>query len=165
MVILRQGERGSFSVLLVKRSDIYVWTIPGGQREPGESLEQAAIREVKEETGYDVTLVRKLGMYRLPHLKAMGEVFIFVGAIGGGAPEISEEIAAVRWFPVNRLPYTLLPFHREKIQAAVAGKSGLDVQQPHTFSGVAIHYLPVPWILWKMWRFYKLLKSRNSLSL
>lgn len=165
MVILRQDERGNFSVLLVKRSDIGVWTIPGGRREPGESLEGAAVREAKEETGYDVTLIRQLGMYRLPHLRAMGEVFIFVGAVRSGTQKISAEIAVVRWFPVNCLPYTLLPFHREKIQAAVAGKSGLDVLQPHTFGDIVIHYLPVPWILWKMWRFYRLLKRRDPLSL
>jgi 8-oxo-dGTP diphosphatase len=40
--------------------DGYVWTFPKGRPDPGESPEQAALREVKEETGYSAMIIRKL---------------------------------------------------------------------------------------------------------
>jgi 8-oxo-dGTP pyrophosphatase MutT (NUDIX family) len=43
-------------VLLVRQSDSGKWSTPGGAIEPGESPEEAAIRETKEETGFDVAL-------------------------------------------------------------------------------------------------------------
>jgi 8-oxo-dGTP diphosphatase len=45
-----------------------LWSIPGGRIEPGESDEQAVIREVREETGLDVTCGRLLGTAELPGL-------------------------------------------------------------------------------------------------
>lgn len=162
IVVLRKESSGDFSVLLVKRSDTGVWALPGGRREAGETLGQAAARETKEETGYEVTLTRELGIYRLPHLKAMGGVFVFVGEIKSGEPKSSEEITAVRWFTANRLPYTLLPFHKEKIRAAVEGRREVDVQQLYTFSGILFHYLPTPHILFRMLKFYWLLKRARQ---
>lgn len=53
-------------ILLEKRSDCGWWGLPGGRIEPGESVEQAAIRKVKEETGLDVEIIRLLGVYSEP---------------------------------------------------------------------------------------------------
>ncbi len=53
-----QGE-----VLLQRRGDSNKWGFPGGAIEPGETPEKAAIREAKEETGLDVSVVRLIGVY------------------------------------------------------------------------------------------------------
>lgn len=42
------------------------WSLPGGKMEAGESIDQAAIREVKEETGLDIRLKRVVGLYSKP---------------------------------------------------------------------------------------------------
>lgn len=50
-------------ILLQRRIDTGLWGIPGGSMELGESFEEAAIREVREETGLDVEHLSLLGLY------------------------------------------------------------------------------------------------------
>ena len=53
-------------LLLGKRTDSDLWTIPGGTLEPGETIAETAVREVKEETGIDVEVVSLVGIYSNP---------------------------------------------------------------------------------------------------
>jgi len=53
-------------ILLIKRDTVPFkgyWALPGGRAEPGETVEQTIVREVKEETGLDVAIIRKIGEY------------------------------------------------------------------------------------------------------
>lgn len=54
-------------VLLHRRRDNNLWSVPGGAMEPGESISQTVVREVKEETGLDVKPRRIIGVYSNPH--------------------------------------------------------------------------------------------------
>lgn len=53
-------------LLLHRRSDNELWSIPGGRIEVGESVSEAAIREVREETGIEVEPIRVVGIYSDP---------------------------------------------------------------------------------------------------
>jgi ADP-ribose pyrophosphatase YjhB (NUDIX family) len=53
-------------LLLAKRTDNNLWTIPGGTMKPGETIAETAVREAKEETGIDVEVVSLVGIYSNP---------------------------------------------------------------------------------------------------
>lgn len=55
------------AILLQQRVDNGKWSLPGGQQEPGESIEDALKREVKEETGLNVKVTRLIGVYSDPN--------------------------------------------------------------------------------------------------
>jgi ADP-ribose pyrophosphatase YjhB (NUDIX family) len=54
------------AILLIRRSDNELWSIPGGRMEIGESLSEAAVREVLEETGIHARPIRVTGIYSSP---------------------------------------------------------------------------------------------------
>ncbi|MDY6876565.1 MAG: NUDIX domain-containing protein [Chloroflexota bacterium] len=109
-------------ILLVLREDARVWALPAGGLESSETFEQAAIREVREETGYNIELERLVGKYWRPQYPKGGDrMQVFVGkAISGDISEHDWESIAVRWFPLDALPKRLFRFSREHIQDACA---------------------------------------------
>jgi len=83
------------------------WGLPGGRHEPGESIEETAIREAKEETNLDVVLDELIGKYMI--VSAVGaellDVSVFTASIVGGELKPNEgEIADIGWFDPNKLP-------------------------------------------------------------
>jgi ADP-ribose pyrophosphatase YjhB (NUDIX family) len=99
-------------ILLQRRTDSGNWALPGGAMDIGETFAQSAIREVKEETGFDVRIDRIIGIYSDPaHVFAYddGEVrqefsICLACTIVGGTLHISSESTAVEFFPVEALP-------------------------------------------------------------
>lgn len=96
-----QGE-----ILLHRRSDNEFWSIPGGAMEPGETIRQTAIREVREETGIEVEPTRLVGIYSDPdHVVEYsdGEVrqqfsVCFAAAPVGGELSTSDESLKVGFY-------------------------------------------------------------------
>jgi 8-oxo-dGTP pyrophosphatase MutT (NUDIX family) len=119
-------------VLLQRRSDNGRWGLPGGGVEPGETLAAACLREVREETGYEVEIVRLVGVYSDPAFQVIcypdGNVVHYVSAcfecrIIAGAPALCDETLALDWFDPRALPADLLPLHRLRIEDALAGRA------------------------------------------
>jgi 8-oxo-dGTP pyrophosphatase MutT (NUDIX family) len=54
-------------MLLTKRADNGLWCLPSGGVEPGESVEETIIREVREETGLSIRVLRLIGVYSDPN--------------------------------------------------------------------------------------------------
>ncbi|MED3795170.1 NUDIX hydrolase [Niallia alba] len=53
------NEKGK--ILLTKRRDFPIWDLPGGRWEKGETIEDCAVCETEEETGYVIRIKRKIG--------------------------------------------------------------------------------------------------------
>ena len=93
-----------------------VWALPKGIIGPGEKPEEAALREVAEETGIESRLVTKLGDVRYVYTWEGERVFKIVsfylvryrrGRLGEITPEQKVEIAEARWFPLEEAPRVL----------------------------------------------------------
>jgi 8-oxo-dGTP diphosphatase len=114
-------------ILLTLREDFDVWCLPGGQVDPGESLVDAAHREVREETGLEVRIERLVGMYSRPRwLDGTYHVALFGATLVGGtlSPQPAEVLELV-FFALSELPADLLVGQRQRIADAFSGASGL----------------------------------------
>ncbi|MEU1350003.1 NUDIX domain-containing protein [Streptomyces sp. NPDC005795] len=104
-------------ILLQRRKDNDLWALPGGGMDMTDSLPGTAVREVKEETGYDVEITGLVGTYTDPlHIIAYsdGEVrrqfnVCFRASIVGGSLAVSEESTEVRF--VDPAEIAALPMH------------------------------------------------------
>jgi 8-oxo-dGTP pyrophosphatase MutT (NUDIX family) len=85
-------------ILLVKHPK-RGWEMPGGQVKEGESIRLAAIREVKEETGLEIKLVRFCGIFQ--NVRSSICNMLFIGRPVGGRITTSEESEDVGFFPVE----------------------------------------------------------------
>ena len=97
-IIIEYGDQGL--VLIERQKPPYGWAMPGGFVEYGESLEAAAVREAKEETGLEVQLLGQLHSYsdpqRDPRHHTITTVFV---ALGTGTPASRERRQVSGHFP------------------------------------------------------------------
>lgn len=117
-------------ILLVKRSTppfVGFWALPGGRCEPQEKAEQTILREVKEETGLDVVVIRKLGEY---HEEGVQDGFEYnyyptcfvVKKTGGKIKRQESEISEIKIFSLNALP-PLAFEHQQMVKDYLDSKS------------------------------------------
>lgn len=99
----------SDEVLLIKRRDVPVWVLPGGGIDPGETPEQAVCREVFEETGFRVKIVRKIALYE-PRNKLAKRTHFFECAVESGTASKGSESREVCFFPIGQLPIMPPPY-------------------------------------------------------
>ncbi|NWF92002.1 MAG: NUDIX hydrolase [Syntrophaceae bacterium] len=107
-------EIESKGIILIRRKNRpYGWAIPGGFVDYGESLEEAAIREAKEETNLDVELVRQFHTYsapdRDPRHHTISTVYI---AKANGEPEARDDALGIGLFNESTLPEDMAFDHR-----------------------------------------------------
>lgn len=99
-------------VLLIRRTDNGRWAMPGGCNDLGETPSECAIRECKEETGFDVELLSLVGIwssinYKYVYYPWKDNEFVhmvFRGEIIGGKAITSNESDEIGWFKEDKLP-------------------------------------------------------------
>ena len=111
-------------ILLVKRNTVPFkgyWALPGGRMDPGETSEQTVVREVKEETGLDVAIVRIIGKYVEKGVKDDVEYEYYptcflVKVVGGEIKRQESEIQEIQLFSLKELPNPLAFEHSKMIR-------------------------------------------------
>jgi len=111
--IIIEVEGGGI-ILIMRKNEPIGWAIPGGFVDYGESLEDAAIREAREETSLDVILTGQLHTYskpdRDPRQHTISTVFT---AEGRGTPRAADDAVEIGIFMENTLPDSIMFDHRE----------------------------------------------------
>jgi len=119
-------------VLLIHKTDNNLWALPGGGHEVGETIVDTVVREVKEETGYDVEVEAITGTYTNPrHVMAYddGEVrqqfsIAFRARLIGGDAQTSSESSEVVWVRPEEIDaLDMHPSMRMRIQDALEERS------------------------------------------
>jgi 8-oxo-dGTP diphosphatase len=113
-------ERGG-EYLLARRRDIGLWNLPGGGLEAGETVEEGLAREVMEEIGVSIRIVRVVGVYSKPQKNEVVLTFLCKLA-SDQEPTVSDEISEIGWFQPDRLPDDTLPKHRQRVADAALGQ-------------------------------------------
>ena len=123
----------TWEILLCCRHEPLLWCLPKGTPDPGEPIQQTALREVQEETGFSARIVGKLGVIRYffyggpNHTRLNKQVFHYLmEPTGGDASLHDHEFDEVRWVPIDEA-MTLMTYTNEvqmvrKAADVLAGK-------------------------------------------
>jgi len=113
-VLFRSSRRGPDKVAVVYREARGDWTFPKGKLDEGESFEEAALREVVEETGITARIQRFIGSTNYTHRKGRPKIvaYYLMEAISGEfAP--NEEVDELRWVTLDEA-FELLTWDRDQ---------------------------------------------------
>jgi ADP-ribose pyrophosphatase YjhB (NUDIX family) len=104
-------------VLIKRKNPPYGWALPGGFIEYGETVEQTAIREAKEETGLDLLALKQFHVYSTPNRDPRGHaVSVVFTAKGIGAPKAADDAKDIDLFQLKDLPKDIAFDHRKILE-------------------------------------------------
>lgn len=109
-------DQTNSKILMVQNRDGCRWTLPGGTVEINETFEEAAIREAKEETGLDISLIGVVALNEY-QVKKNSEHIVYVtfrSSIIGGLKKINrpDEIMKISWIDVEQAD-RLMPYYNQ----------------------------------------------------
>ncbi len=106
-------------VLLVRRGPSGPWAPPGGKVEADETAEQAAVRELFEETGVEAMVVAPVGVFAVSIGNRHYSISCFVAEWVNGLPEARAEVFEARFLPLSQISQIpMAPQALEAVQAA-----------------------------------------------
>lgn len=145
------------AILWVKRKDLKIWVLPGGGIEPSENPSDAVKREVFEETGLEVNIVRDAAVLH-PKNRWTAKTHLFICSIKSGYLKSNEESEEVAFFPVSSPPSPYFSFHQDWLEEVLSHSDKIE-RSLDEFSWVKVgffffkHPLILSKYLWyRIWR-------------
>lgn len=118
--LVLKRERGSYVGLIIGRSTPRIWSLPKGHVEPNETIEDAATREVLEETGIQGTIIMKLSdirywfyANRMKHSKIVH--FFLMRYVSGTPTPLLSEVDEAKWVALDELPDVLTHVNERRL--------------------------------------------------
>jgi ADP-ribose pyrophosphatase YjhB (NUDIX family) len=100
-VVIQQD--GKYLLVQQKQPDDYgLWNLPAGRAEVGDTVKQTALKEAKEETGFDVELIRQLGIFHKDGDKAVKHAFE-AKIVKGELSFPEDELLDAKWFTYDEI--------------------------------------------------------------
>ena len=125
-IVVRGAREGLSLVVGMRRRDrdAVTWTLPKGTPNPGETVEETAVREVAEETGLEVRIVAPLDSIEYTFVQSGTRIhktvhYFLMEPIGGDLAHHDHEFERVRWVSFGEAP-DLLTFPTERALVATA---------------------------------------------
>ena len=120
--IIIEVEGGGI-VLIRRKNPPYGWALPGGFVDYGESVEEAAVREAREETSLEVELKRQFHVYSSPDRDPRGHTLsvVFI-ATARGTPRGGDDAAEARVFTRDQLPSQIAFDHAQILRDYFEGR-------------------------------------------
>jgi 8-oxo-dGTP diphosphatase len=119
IIILKKNNNQTFVLLIERKHQPFegMWALPGGFLDMDETLEEAAIRELHEETGISGVELNQFHTFskvnRDPRHRTITTVFIGFADVKTAAPKAGDDAAKAQWFDLNKLP--LLAFDHGEV--------------------------------------------------
>ena len=103
-IVIRPVANGRYEVACIFRQARGDWTFPKGKLDPGETFEQAALREVFEETGMHCEVIRFAGTTNYTHRKGKPKIVAYyLMSVGVGEFTPNEEVDELVWLPLENV--------------------------------------------------------------
>ena len=122
--VVYRTDGGNLLIALCGRTKTGTWNLPKGTPDDGETIEQTALREVKEETGLDVQLTGLVGLYSRAESPVV--LAVYSAKVEGGELRAGHDAREVALFDPAHLPD--LPFH-DDVQILKDWRSGRSLER------------------------------------
>lgn len=134
-IVLLALKDGEAHVLLIQRKNPPFqgcWALPGGYVDDGETSEQAAERELAEETGLKAERIERLDVYDAPDRDPRGRVVsvAYTASLASAVmPKAGDDAAQAAWVPVDQALASTLAFDHRRVLTDAARHWGVPVPQ------------------------------------